>query len=87
VIGQRIEVLTDLHRVRIFNAGRVVGDHQRAWARHQTLTDPAHLAAAKAFRRDRVTVVRTGPATEVAVRHLGDYDRALGLDTIEGGVA
>jgi transposase len=87
VIGQRIEVVSDLHRVRILNGGRLVGDHQRSWARHQTITDPAHLAAAKTLRRERVAVVRPGPATEVAIRHLGDYDRALGLDTAEGGVA
>jgi transposase len=91
VIGQRIEVVADLHRVRIFNTGRVVGDHERAWARHQTITDPAHLAAAKALRREHVAVIRPGPVTDVAIRHLGDYDRALGLDagldTAADGVA
>jgi len=80
VIGQRIEVVTDLHRVRIFQAGRLVGDHERAWAKHQTITDPAHRDAATALRRDRITVVRPGPETPVEIRALDDYDRVLGLD-------
>jgi hypothetical protein len=25
----------------------VVADHDRVWARHQTITDPEHLAAAR----------------------------------------
>ena len=88
-IGQRIEVLTDLHRVRVLHGGRVVADHERIWAKHQTVTDPAHRDAARTLRRERITVVRPGPETAVQVRALDDYDRALGLDglTAEGGVA
>jgi transposase len=80
VIGQRIEVVADLARVRVFSAGRVVGDHARVWARHQTISDPAHVAAAHALRRDRITLVRPEPETEVEIRALGDYDAVLGLD-------
>ena len=47
VIGRRIEVVADLDRVRVFCDGRVVADHERVWAWHQTITDPEHLAAAK----------------------------------------
>ena len=47
VIGRRIEITADLDRVRVFCDGRIVADHERVWARHQTITDPAHLAAAK----------------------------------------
>ena len=36
VIGRRIEVVADLDRVRAFCDGRVVADHARVWARHQT---------------------------------------------------
>jgi transposase len=95
-VGQRIEVVTDLARVRAFHAGRVVAEHPRAWARHQTVTDPAHLAAAKALRRERITVVRPDPQAEVQIRRLGDYDAMLGIDTdgmdlggleLEGGAA
>jgi transposase len=85
-IGQRIEVVTDLARVRVFHGGRVVAEHPRAWARHQSITDPAHAAAAKAMRRERIAVVRPQPQAEVEIRRLRDYDDALGLDT-EGGAA
>ena len=42
VIGRRIEVVADLDRVRVFCEGRVVADHERIWAWHQTITDPDH---------------------------------------------
>jgi hypothetical protein len=97
VIGRRVELVVDLHRVRAFCEGRVVADHQRAWAWHQTITDPDHLAAAKALRRDRVVMLRpvANPADpQVEQRSLADYDAALGLDAgldealgLDGGVA
>jgi hypothetical protein len=46
VIGRRIEVVADLDRVRVLCDGRVVADHERIRAKHQTITDPQHLAAA-----------------------------------------
>jgi transposase len=90
MIGRRIELVVDLHRVRALCDGRLVADHERAWAWHQTITDPDHLAAAKALRRERVGMLRpvtdpTDPTDlEVEQRSLADYDTALGLD---GGVA
>jgi transposase len=90
-IGRRIEVVADLARVRAFCAGRMVANHQRIWAKHQTLTDPEHLAAARAMRRDRLELVHrhiTDPPNpaepQVEQRRLADYDAALGID---GGVA
>jgi transposase len=83
VIGRRIEVVAGLERVRAFCDGRVVADHERIWARHQTLTDPAHWAAAQALRRQRLTVVARPAEPEVQIRCLADYDAALGLD---GGI-
>jgi transposase len=80
VIGRRIEVAAGLERVRAFCDGRVVADHERVWARHQTLTDPAHWAAAQALRRQRLTVVRRPAEPDVQIRCLTDYDTALGLD-------
>jgi transposase len=87
-IGQRIEVVTDRHRVCVLHGGRVVADHQRIWAKHQTITDPAHRDAATALRRERITVVRPGPDTAVEIRTLDDYDRILDLDgRAQDGVA
>ena len=90
VIGRRVEIIADLVQVRVFCDGKLVADHDRLWARHQTVSDPAHLAAAKALRRERLGIVRPEPAPEVETRALTDYDTALGLDHIqgaEGGVA
>jgi transposase len=78
VIGRRIEVAADLDRVRVFCDGKLAADHERIWARHQTLTDPGHLEAARALRRRRLTVVRPAAEPEVQVRCLADYDTALG---------
>ncbi len=86
VIGRRIEVIADLARVRALCEGRVVADHERIWAWHQTLSDPEHIAAAKALRRERVGVLRPVAEPEVEQRALTDYDSALGLD-VDGGVA
>jgi transposase len=92
VIGRRIEVIADLHRVKVVCEGRLVADHERVWAWHQTLTDPGHVAAAQALRRQRVGALR--PVREadreigVELRTLADYDTALGIDLgAEGGFA
>ena len=92
VIGRRIEVTADMERVRAFCEGRVVADHQRVWAWHQTLTDPDHVAAAQLLRRSRVGLWRPvgEPDDEVTVeqRVLADYDHALGIESgSEGGFA
>jgi transposase len=83
-IGRRIEVIADLSRVRVLCDGKTAADHERIWAWHQTISDPAHLQAAKALRERRAVVLRPVPEPEVEQRSLGDYDAALG---IEGGVA
>ena len=80
VIGRRIEVVADLDRVRAFCDGRLVADHDRVWARHQSLTDPDHVAAAKRLRRERIGRLRPAAEPEVEIRCLADYDTALGLD-------
>jgi transposase len=53
VVGRRVEVAADLERVRVWCEGWLVADHGRCWARHQTLSDPAHLAAAAQLRHQR----------------------------------
>jgi transposase len=82
VIGRRIEITADLGRVRVTCEGRVVADHERCWARHQTITDPAHLAAAQQLRAARrVLAPVRGPAgagAEVERRDLAVYDALFG---------
>ena len=80
VIGRRVELVADLDRVRVFCEGNVVADHQRLWAKHQTVSDSDHVAAARQLRRERLEVVRPPVEPEVEIRRLADYDTALGLD-------
>ena len=87
VIGRRIEVVADLDRVKVYCEGRVVADHQRIWAWHQTLTDPDHQQAANLLRRTRVGALRPVREAEVEQRVLTDYDDVLGIDLDEGGCA
>jgi transposase len=82
-IGRRIEVVADLDRVRALCDGKVIADHARLWARHQTVTHDEHAAAAKALRHDRASTLRPvhdGHDSEVEIRCLDDYDTALGID-------
>jgi transposase len=85
VIGRRIDIHADLNRVRVFCDGRLVADHERIWARHQTISTADHLAAARALRRDRLEILQPTHEPDVEQRRLTDYDTALGLT--DGGVA
>lgn len=87
VIGRRIEVIADLARVRVLCEGRLMADHERVWAWHQTISDPEHVNAAKALRRERVGVLRPVGSSEVEQRALSEYDTALGIEDLDGGVA
>jgi transposase len=94
VIGRRIEVVADLARVRAYCEGQLVAEHERIWAKHQSLSTPEHVAAARALRRERIGLVCPTAEAEVGIRCLADYDTALGLDDVpegldiaEGGVA
>ena len=87
VIGRRIEVTADLDRVKVACEGRVVAGHERAWAWHQTLSDPEHVEAARLLRRERIAIVRPPREAEVQIRCLADYDTALGTGGAGGTVA
>jgi hypothetical protein len=88
VIGRRVEVVADLERVRAWCDGRLVADHQRCWARHQTLSDPDHVQAAARLRAEHRSIDHREPAeAEVQLRRLTDYDSAFGLTTDADGAA
>jgi transposase len=81
-VGRRVEIGADLDRVTVRCDGRLVADHGRCWARHQTLSDPVHLQAAAQLRHDRAVVGATNTrrdVEEVQLRCLADYDQAFGL--------
>ncbi|MFE4425139.1 hypothetical protein [Streptomyces sp. NPDC056817] len=98
-IGRQITVRADTEEVvATTRAGETVAHHSRCWARHQTITDPEHAAAAEMLRgqaiRQRASHARArglaGLApddlgVEVEQRQLGSYDRIFTL--IEGGAA
>ena len=83
VVGRRVEVAADLEQVRVWCEGQLVADHGRCWARHQTISDPVHLAAAARLRQQRATLAASARhgVEEVELRCLADYDHAFGLDT------
>jgi transposase len=85
-IGRRILVRADLDRVQAFCDGERLADHERIWAAHQTISDPAHVEVAKILRRKHFSVPRPVTEPQVQIRCLGDYDAALGID-LDGGVA
>lgn len=84
-IGRQVVVTADLERVRVRLDGRIVADHPRVWARQMTVTDPAHVEVARSLREQFGRPRAAGD--DHLGRDLADYDRAFGLDTIDGQVA
>ncbi len=83
-------MIADLDTVRIRRGGVLVGEHERCWARQQTITDPEHRKAADVMRQafQNRSASGRGPAVdEVQERDLSAYDRAFGLGDDEGQAA
>lgn len=66
VVGRRVDITADADRVQVFCDSRQVARHDRCWAKHQSITDPAHRQA----------------AAEVEQRRLSDYDQMFGLNEV-----
>jgi hypothetical protein len=86
-VGRRVLIRADLDRVRVWCDGGLVADHDRIWARHQTISDPEHVKAAQLLRQQRLAVVPPATGSEVEQRRLADYDIALGVAGVDQGVA
>ena len=82
-IGRQVTVTADLERVRVRLDGRDVADHARVWARHMTVTDPAHVTMAQLLR-EQFGRPRTPADDSALMRDLADYDRAFGIDGLDG---
>ncbi|RYB88241.1 IS21 family transposase [Nocardioides glacieisoli] len=86
VVGRFVEVIADLTHVTITCAGTVVGRHDRCWARHQTMTDPAHREKALDLAHHARTI-RERPAEPAGVvveaRDLSVYDTFFGTRPTE----
>jgi transposase len=78
-VGRQVEICADLDRVVVTCAGSRVAGHDRCWAARQSITDPAHAAAAAQMRRVRQPAAVPVTSTAVQQRSLADYDRLLGL--------
>ncbi len=80
VIGRMVDVRADLGQVTVTCEGRMVACHDRSWVAHQTVTDPAHRAAADVMRAERMRAKLAAPpaAVEVEQRDLSRYDALLG---------
>lgn len=83
VIGRMVDVSADLERVKVRADGRIVADHARVWARHTTVTDPAHVEIAALLRKQFQQPRTAAAGGNDLIRDLADYDRAFGL--IDGG--
>ena len=84
-IGRLVDVRAGLDEVVVTCAKTVVATHERSWASHQTITDPAHVATAAEIRRafKARTASMRGPlavaGTVVQERALGHYDEVFHL--------
>jgi transposase len=79
VIGRHVHIAADLETVLVTCQGSEVARHVRCWADRQTLTDPAHKAAAVELRQARRLAAVPKTDTPVEHRDLADYDRMFGL--------
>ncbi|GLW59632.1 IS21 family transposase [Kitasatospora phosalacinea] len=95
-IGHTVMIRADNEEVIVIAGEDVVARHSRCWAKHQSITDPDHAAAAQVLRGEvwhhkaaRAATARAAALApdslgiEVEQRELGTYDRMFTL--IEGG--
>ena len=68
----------------VTRSGRLLAGHDRCWAARQTLTDPAHAAAAAL--RHQFQADTPPAADDQLLRDLADYDRVVGVDFHAGTV-
>lgn len=81
-VGRFVEVVADLQQVSVHLGGKVVAVHPRCWARWQTITDPAHKAAALAMSTAAAHRPTPEPVDDVEQRDLSTYDTAFGLTDV-----
>lgn len=75
-IDRLVVVRTSLDDITVIGpTGEVAAHHRRCWAQHQTITDPAHQATARAMRHrlTQITPVATDHGVDIA--DLAIYDQ------------
>jgi len=88
VIGRFVDITASPQEVMVYCDGTVVARHDRSWAKHGVITDPAHVSTARALRRHysdhqrrhRSSTRRHLDGHPVALRALPDYDSLFGVD-------
>jgi transposase len=87
VIGRFVDIAASLKEVVIYCDGQVVARHNRSWAKHGVITDPAHVATAAILRHHYIDERRRRHGTRhhldghpVALRALPDYDALFGVN-------
>ena len=84
-IGRTVQVTVTADQVTATAGATVMARHDRCWARHQTITDPDHAAAAAVMRGRAQFAVPPPQHVEVESRDLASYDRVFRV--IDGGAA
>jgi hypothetical protein len=88
VIGRFVDVTASPEQVVVYCDGTVVARHDRSWAKHAVITDPAHVTTAAALRRQYIEHQRRNrhntrhhhDGHPVTLRALPDYDALFGVD-------
>jgi transposase len=88
VIGRFVDITASPQQVSVFCDGQVVAQHDRSWAKHGVVTDPAHAAVAARMRqalaedrqRRQAATRHHADGHAVALRALPDYDALFGVD-------
>jgi transposase len=83
-IGRMVSVRADLGQVTVTLEGRTLACHDRVWGSGQTITDPAHVAAAGRMRTAFQNPRAQGIEHDLG-RDLADYDTAFGVSFHENG--
>lgn len=78
-VGRKVDITAGLTTVAVTCAGKVVAEHARCWGRHQSITDPAHHAAALTLAAQAHTPTPRPEPDVVEERDLGVYDAAFGI--------
>jgi transposase len=88
VIGRFVDVTASPTKVVVYCDGMVVARHDRSWAKHAVITDPAHVTTAAALRQQHIHQQRRHRNSTrhhldghpVTLRALPDYDALFGVD-------
>ncbi|MDA9913055.1 IS21 family transposase [Candidatus Nanopelagicales bacterium] len=88
VIGRKVEVHATLDQVLVYCQSRLVAQHRRCWAKHATITDPAHRQAAAIARSNYAAQAQKQSGLEAAaarfqIRALPDYDQLFADPPLE----